>query len=172
MHRRFLPHGLWLCLLFGCRDPATVPRETANRVGTASPLPSGPATPLTVGQTATLPHYSLTLVSQRPCAATDAGIPSPKNRLWAVELKIVNRGKGPLLFNPFNVKAVDADRFEYVSSLIGCEPVLHAGVLASGEAMRGFVSFELPSNLSALTLRYRPAAPDQNEETATFHVVL
>ncbi len=90
----------------------------------------------------------------------------------AVELKIVNRGTGPLLFNPFNLRLVDTERFEYVSSLVGCEPALRAGVIAPAQAMAGFVSFELPSHLSVLTLHYQPAAADQKKETATFRVVL
>lgn len=60
-------------------------------------------------------------------------------------------------YNPFYFTARDQDGFEYNYTPFGNEPVLSSGDLAPGEAVQGWVNFEVPDDFETLQVEYNPS---------------
>jgi hypothetical protein len=134
-----------------------------STASTASPL-------LSLGQNATLPSERVRFVSQQRCASPEPSVPGNHNSLWAAELEITNTSAKPIAINPYYLTFKDSQNYTYVTSLVGCPPILDARFLRPGERARGFVPFELPQALQEGTLTYRPITANNPADVATFHV--
>ena len=60
-------------------------------------------------------------------------------------------------YNPFYFKAKDDQGFEYTLNLLGKEPSLKSSNdLQPGARAKGWVTFEVPSTVTSLTVTYTP----------------
>jgi len=152
----------------GCQGHRETETKPLGTVGVAPPPPTVRSPVLSIGQEAKLPSYSIRLLSVRDCGATDAGIPGRNNTLLGVEVEIKSLSERPLPVNPFYLTLTDDDHFNYTTALLGCQPELRATRLSDGATARGFVSFEVPSDVNQFLAEYHPVLPANAKYTARF----
>jgi hypothetical protein len=136
------------------------------------PIPTSSSGQLKLGEPVTLTNVRIRITSQRRCSSPEPFVPKTGNQLWAAEVELTNTSNRIFFVNPFHLTLSDARKNEFVTSLIGCSPVLESKPLAPGEQIRGFVPFELPQSIQAATLIYRPHPDTNREEIARFFVEL
>jgi hypothetical protein len=159
--------------LLGCQEnryasqrppPAREIESAAAGKASASAAPA----PSPLNATVEVAGLRVRFVAQRECGSPEPGIPGAGRRLWAAEFDITNVSEEPRAVNPFHITLEDERRARYVTSLVGCAPLLPARLLAPKEHARGFVPFELPNPTSRVQLTFRSPNPKPVEAIARF----
>lgn len=158
----------WMCS--SCRKPQR--QDAGPSPSVAPPPPSAESPILELNQTADFPLYRVKLVSQRDCSAANATTSRSGFRTWGVELEVTNLSPSPLAASPFYATLVDDQRFTYTTSLSECAPMLPAKLLQPRETVRGWVPFELPRDVVAVSLNYHPVLPGNASYVARFRLEL
>jgi Domain of unknown function (DUF4352) len=151
-----------------CKNKVPTPKGAQGTL--IQTIPTSHSGELKLGETITLTNVRIRITSQRRCSSPEPFIPKPGHQLWAAEVEITNISNRLFLVNPFHLTLRDARKNDYVTSLIGCVPVLESKSLAPEEQVRGFVPFELPQSVQAATLTYRPNPGAERDEFARFFV--
>jgi hypothetical protein len=89
--------------------------------------------------------------------------PKPGSRYVAVQILYENSGVDPYDYNPFDWKLTDSSGFSYDTTYSGIGPELHSGTVARGEKARGYITYEVPTSATGLTLKLK-----SGDDTATF----
>lgn len=132
-----------------------------NRGGTVAAPQSDQVTPPTkdaqgsVGQPLQLNGVNLTVATIQKNFVPDNQFERPKtgNSFIAVELIYQSTGSDKVSYNPFDWTVKDSSGAEYKTAYVSKEPQLHSGDLTkSGDKVRGWIVFELPTSASGFTL--------------------
>jgi hypothetical protein len=118
----------------------------------------------TVGQPMHLTGIDVTVVSA-DLNAKPGNVylhPKPGNRYVAVQILYENTGSEKYSFNQFDWKLTDSAGFSYDSTWADIGPELHSGELLAGEKARGFITYEVPTNGTGITLKLK-----SGEDSAT-----
>lgn len=135
---------------------------TPTRAPTATNPPSPPAapTPATlpqVGEKATGQGFAVTLHAvQDPAPTEQYSRPKDGFRWVAADVTVENTGSGRIGYNPLHFRAKAADNREYNATVGGPAPRLQSGEQQPGEASRGWVTVEVPTDARLSTLTYDP----------------
>lgn len=144
-------------------QPTATPRPAAP---TATPRPeptprpqptatAAPAAPAKVGDTATTRNYTMTLHAlQNPATATGPLPPPEGKKRVALDVTITNTSGQEVAYNPFYAKLRLADNTEANVTFGGVEPALQSGKLGTGEAARGWLTFDIPTDAQPATFVY------------------
>jgi len=108
-----------------------------------------------VGEPVPLNQATVTVVSANLDfkSANDYTRPTAGNRFVVVEILYENTGTEKLAFNPFDWKLTDSSGFSYEHGYSGKGPDLNSGDLAPGEKARGFITYEVSTSATGLTLK-------------------
>lgn len=111
----------------------------------------------TVGQPMHLTGVDVTVVSVDPNAKGGNQYlqPKPGNRFVATQILYENTGSDPYDFNPFDWNLTDSAGFSYNTTYADIGPELHSGKLAAGEKARGYITYEVPTSATGLTLKLK-----------------
>jgi hypothetical protein len=144
--------------MLGCdgRSAAPTPAPTVSQTSDATTTaPSTFVPPSPLGETVELAGLRVRFVTQRDCSSPEPGVPGAGRRLVAAEFELTNASDAPRAINPFHFTLEDERRAKYVTSLVGCAPLLPARILAPKERARGFVPFEIPNATARVQLTLR-----------------
>ncbi len=78
-------------------------------------------------------------------------------RWVAFDVTLTNTGTKPIDYNLFFFKVKAVDNREYTVAFGGNEPAIASGTQEPGEAVRGWVTVEVPTDAALATLAYDPA---------------
>jgi hypothetical protein len=118
-----------------------------------------------VGDRLALNGVALTVASFKPnfTNPNEFITPSSGKKFVVIEVLYENTGSDKVSYNPYDWKVSDASGFKYDESFTGEEPALHSGDLNRGEKVRGFITFEVPTNGTGLTVKV-----SVGDDTASF----
>lgn len=124
--------------------------------------PSGPDDDDTggtvIGKTATFDGLSVTLIRGEDEWESDNQFvePDPGHRFYTIEVRYQNGSGAQKTFNPFDFQ-IETSASNRIDPTAGWrEPAIHAGNLAPGLQVVGWVTFELPVGHSPVRLLYSP----------------
>lgn len=136
---------LLLALAVACNSGGpSGPGNTGNGGGTVS------------GKTATFEGLSATLVSAEDNFVTPLLDPEPGFRFYTVQVSYKNGSNQQRSFNPFDFQ-IETNASNRIDPTAGWrEPAIHAGNLAPGDVVAGWVTFQLPIGSQPVRLLYSP----------------
>jgi hypothetical protein len=82
--------------------------------------------------------------------------PKDGSRWVALDVTIENTGTTPIIAQPFDVRLQSTDNRGYIIGVGSAEPALFNTNLSPGEAARGWVNYEVPTDAVLATLKYAP----------------
>lgn len=84
-------------------------------------------------------------------------VPAEGKRYLAVDVKVDYSGTGSEYTSPLDFKLKDSDSYKYDSTYIEVKsPNLNGDNLKSGDSLRGWITFEIPTTSKGLQLIYQP----------------
>lgn len=151
--------------------PATA--SSSPRLDLSPPMPQPQtlalaAAPHLVGERAESRDYFMTLVAVRPCEVEPHFSPAPGRVKLGLEVLIEARTLREVPANPFLATLKDAQARDYQADIAGCTPTLRAERLARSHTARGFITFDIPSDATGLTMTYAPFVVGVGLEELTF----
>jgi hypothetical protein len=100
---------------------------------------------------------TLEATRQGPWVSTNQFMrPSPGNQFYAVEVVLKNPGANSADFNLFSFSLATSDGGRYTPTFFGPEPTLSHGTLFPNDAVRGWVTFEVPTGSKVTRLIWAP----------------
>jgi hypothetical protein len=83
--------------------------------------------------------------------------PTPGNKFVVVDVTMENQGKDAVSVNPLEFKLQDNNNYSYQVSLMSDKtPLLSSEPIQPGRKVRGFITFEVPTNSTTFELAYTP----------------
>lgn len=83
-------------------------------------------------------------------------VPKSGNKYVTVDITLQNNAKDPYTYNALEFKLHDNQDYGYTMAMSDKDPALNTGALQPGEKIRGFITFEIPTNNSPAKLVYTP----------------
>jgi hypothetical protein len=108
------------------------------------------------------------VVTVRECEVEPYFAPAEGHVKLGVEIELAGTGDKEVPSNPLHATLLDRDGAHYDPTLAGCRPSLPPKRIKQGEAVRGFVTFEIPKDAQGLVLRYQPFIVGRAETELAF----
>lgn len=83
--------------------------------------------------------------------------PKSGNKHVVVDISLENQGTELININPYDFKLQDSSNYSYQFAFSDKEPTINAEPIQAGRKVRGFVTFEVPTNSSGYELIYTPS---------------
>lgn len=116
-----------------------------------------PSAQYTVGQTASSGSFDFTVYSvEVPFEAPDRFAPAAGHEYVQVDVRVQNKSKSNQadFSSEVGFHLLDSVNHQYDATIVpGVDPAAPDGQIAAGQAVRGFVMFEVPQGTSGLKLR-------------------
>lgn len=151
-----LARALWSSLTLAAlacscsKDEASKPAANGVRVvGTNEP-------PAEIGQRIENGVFEMSVERVKPCTVEPHFRPPPGVRKVGVEISLKAVGQAEVPANVFYGLLIAADGERYEATLAGCQPVLEAKRLGSGESTSGWITFDVPESVTQAQFRYAP----------------
>jgi hypothetical protein len=142
---------------------------SSKKAATTPRAPSAPTAVYKVGDTATTSGWQVTVYGAKdPWTSTNQfDSAAPSSRYVQVDVQVVNTKSSQEIFSSLMAfKLLDSANHSYTEALVSTQPGAPDGTVPAHGALRGFVTFEIPTSSTGLVLQVQGSLTAAGSEFA------